>query len=105
MAKEKEKAARWEHKRQAEIEQSLRRKLAKKIEREREAEQRAEETAAERAKRNRPLSQREKDQKLALHVAATALAVSRGHEAPTLADFRECNGVPRSVADTRKNQD
>ncbi len=54
-AKEWERAARWEHKRQAEIEHGLRRKLAEKIEREREAERRAkelEEAAAERAKRN-----------------------------------------------------
>ncbi len=94
-----------EHKRQAKIEQGLRRKLVAKIELEREAERRAKEAAAEWAKRNRPLSQREIDQKLALHAAATALAVSRGREAPTLANFRECSGIPRPVGDTRKNED
>ena len=52
LAKERERAARWEHKRQAAIEQDLRRKLAEKIERERDPERRAEEeAAAEQAKR------------------------------------------------------
>jgi hypothetical protein len=38
LAKERKRAARWEHKRQAEIEQGLRRRLAEKIERERDPE-------------------------------------------------------------------
>ena len=73
LAKERERAARWEHKRQAAIEQDLRRKLAEKIERERDAERQAkDEAAAERAKRNA----------MAL---ATALAVVRGKSG--LTDF------------------
>ena len=65
LAKERERAARWEHKRQAAIEQDLRRKLAEKIERERDPERRAEEEAA---------AERAKSKGTAL---ATALAVAR----------------------------
>jgi len=73
LAKERERAARWEHKRQAAIEQDLRRKLAEKIERERDPERRAEEeAAAERAKRKGT-------------ALATALAVARGRSG--LTDF------------------
>ncbi len=43
------------------------------------------------------------DQKLELHAAAMALAESLGREASTLADLRECNGVPRCNGDTRKD--
>lgn len=73
LAKERERAARWEHKRQAAIEQDLRRKLAEKIERERDPERRAEEEAA---------AERAKSKATAL---ATALAVARGRSG--LTDF------------------
>jgi hypothetical protein len=63
LAKEREREVLWERKRQAAIEQDLLRKLVEKIEQEREAELRAKEAAAERASKNRPLSQREIDQK------------------------------------------
>jgi hypothetical protein len=73
LAKERERAARWEHKRQAAIEQGLREKLAEQIERERDPERRAEEeAAAERAKRKGT-------------ALATALAVARGRSG--LTDF------------------
>jgi hypothetical protein len=73
LAKERERAARWEHKRQAAIEQDLRRKLAEKIERERDPERRAKEEAA---------AERAKSKGTAL---ATALAVARGRSG--LTDF------------------
>ena len=73
LAKERERAARWKHKRQAAIKQDLWRKLAEKIERERDPERRAEEeAAAERAKRKET-------------ALATALAVARGRSG--LTDF------------------
>jgi hypothetical protein len=105
LANERERAKRWEHKRQAAIEQEWRGELAQKMERDRAAERRVKEATAERAKRNRSLSQRDVDQKLTLHAAATTLALSRDRKAQTLANFRECSGAPRRVVDTWKNQD
>ena len=54
MAKEREREARWEHKRQLAEKIERKRKLAENIEREREVERRAKEAVAARAKRNRP---------------------------------------------------
>ena len=81
----------------------MRRKLAEKIEREKEEEQRAKEEAAERARRNRPKTREEIESRRKLALAALALAVSRGRTWATLGDYRECNGVPRLVLESRKN--
>ena len=102
MAEERARESRFEHKRQALIEQHMRRKLAEKIARKNEEEQRAKEEAAERARRNRPKTQEEIDSRRALALAAHALAVSRGRICATLGDYRECNGVPRLVSESRK---
>ena len=99
MAEDRAREARFEHKRQALIEQNLRTKLAEKIEREKEEEQRAKEEAAERARRNRPKTREEIESRRKLALAALALAVSRGRTRATLGDYRECNGVPRLIRD------
>ena len=103
MAEQRAREARFEHKRQALIEQNLRMKLAEKIEREKEEEQRAKEEAAERARRNRPKTREEIESRRKLALAALALAVSRGRTRATLGDYRECNGVPRLVSESRNN--
>ena len=84
--------------RQAQIERALQRKLAERIERESEEARRAKEAAAERARRNRPKTPKKIEQELALFAAARVLAVSLGCQHPSLADFRECSGVPRQVS-------
>ena len=99
LAEDRAREARFKHKRQALIEQNLRRKLAEKIEREKEEEQRAKEEAAERARRNRPKTPKEIESRRKLALAALALAVSRGRTRATLGDYRECNGVPRLIRD------
>ena len=103
LAEDRAREARFEHKRQALIEENLRMKLAEKIEREKEEEQRAKEEAAELARRNRPKTPKEIESRRKLALAALALAVSRGRTCATLGDYRECNGVPRLVSESRKN--
>ena len=99
MAKERERKAQEEPRRQqAQIKLDLRKKITQKIERERDAQRRAKEAAGALARRNRPKIQREIEKKLALYAAAMALAVSHGRERASLADFRECNGVPHFVS-------
>ena len=104
LAEQRAREARFEHKRQALIEQNLRRKLAEKIEREKEEEQRAKKEAAERARRNRPKTQEEIERRRALALAAHALAVSRGRIRATLGDYRKCTGVPRLVEKMRSSK-
>ena len=101
MAEQRAREAKFEHERQALIEQNLRRKLAVKIEREKEEEQRAKEAVAERARRNKPKTQEEIERRRALTLAAHALAVSRGSTYATLGGYSECNGVPRQASSRR----
>ena len=103
LAEQRAREAKFEHERQALIEQNLRRKLAEKIEREKEEEQRAKEAEAERAGRNRPKTQEKIERVRVLHARAHAVAVSRGRTWATMGDYRECNGVPRQVSSSRKN--
>ncbi len=86
--------SRWK----AKMEQDLRRKLAQKIAQEKKSSDEPTpppELAS--AGRNRPKSQREIKETLALYAAATALAVSQGRIDPSFPDLRECSGVPRLV--------
>ena len=98
LAEQRAREAKFEHERQALIEENLRRKLAEKIEREKEEEQRAKEEAAERVRRNKPKTQEEIERRRALALAEHTLAVSRSRTYVTLGDYRECNGVPRQVS-------
>ncbi len=74
----------------------LQRKLAQQIEREKEEQPLAKETMAKLAKKNRPKSQKEMKETVALYEAATNLAVWQGSEKVSLADWRECSGVHRA---------
>ena len=95
MAEEKEKRAQEEHRRQAQIERDLRRELSRRTAYEKEKERRTTEAKAYLARR-RPMTQSEIEQKHALYAAATALATAKGREV-SLADIRECLGLPRAV--------
>ena len=86
MAKEEERQAQAEHRRQTAIEEGLKRDLLKRIEREEDGARRDKEAKEEQARRDRFL--RRLDQvRPAKWAAAKALAVSRGHEHPTRADI------------------
>ena len=99
MAEEKEKRAQEEHRRQAQIERDLRRELSIRTAYEKEKERRTTEAKAYLARR-RPMTQSEIEQKHALYAAATALATAKGREV-SLADIRECLGLPRAVEKPR----
>ncbi len=71
------------------------RKLAQQIEREKEEQPLAKETTASLARKNRPKSQKEKKETVALYAAATILAVSQGSKKASLADWHKCSGVHR----------
>jgi hypothetical protein len=94
MAAEEERKAKEEHRRQAQIEQSLRRNLAIQIEREKEMKSREKE-ARERKARN--AEQKNRWCSPAAYAGAKAIAVLKGRVLPVLADFREFNrsGPPR----------
>ena len=96
MAEEKEKE---EHRRQAQIERDLQRELSRRTAYEREKERRTKEAKAYWA-RSRTKTQSEIEQKHALYAAATALATAKGREV-SLADIRECLGLPRAVEKPR----
>ena len=90
MAKEEERQAQAEHRRQAAIEEGLKWNLPvlKRIEREEDDARRDKEAKEEQARRDRFL--RRLDQvRPAIWAAGNALAVSRGHEHPTRADLTD----------------
>jgi hypothetical protein len=94
MAEEEEKTAKEEHRRQAQIEQNLRRNLAEQIEREKEMKCRQKEAREQKARN----AQREKRWcSPAVYAGAKAIAVLKGRTLPILTDFREFNrsGPPR----------
>ena len=101
MAEEKEKRAQEEHRRQAQIERDLQRDLSRRTayHDEMEKEHRTKEAKAYWA-RSRIKTQSEREQQIALHAAATALATAKGREV-SLADYRECLGLPRAVEKLR----
>jgi hypothetical protein len=72
-----------------------RRKLVQQIEREKEEQPLVKETMAALAKKNRPKSQKEIKETVALSAAATNLAVSQGREKESLAEWHECSGLHR----------
>ena len=99
MAEEKEKKAQEEHRRQAQIERDQQRDLSRRAAYESEKERRTKEAKAYWA-RSRIKTQSEREQQIALHAAATALATAKGRTV-SLADYRECLGLPRAVEKLR----
>ena len=88
LAKEEERQAQAEHRRQAAIEEGLKRDLLKRIEREEDNARQNEEPKEEQARMSSFL--RRLDQvRPAIWAAAKALAVSRGHEHPTRAGLTD----------------
>jgi hypothetical protein len=93
LAKEEERQKQAEHRRQAAIEESLKRALLKRIELEQEVKRRDKEAKEEQARRDRCRARSDQAWP-ATWAAAKALAVSRGHEEPTRADLKDAlNGV------------
>ena len=94
MVAEEEKKKQEEHTRQAQVELDLRTKLAQAIERKKEKKHQDREDKKKTVSTKLATSLARK-QPLAAHLAAAkALAVSRGHQLPTFADFRDCHLAP-----------
>ena len=98
MAKEEERQAQAEHRRQDAIEEGLKRDLLRRIEREQDDARRDKEAKEEQVRRDRYLARLDQARP-ARWVAANALAVSRGHKQLTRADLKDawCGVCPGHV--------
>jgi hypothetical protein len=98
LAKEEERQAQAEHRRQDAIEEGLKRDLLRRIEREQDDARRDKEAKEEQVRRDRYLARLDQARP-ARWAAAKALAVSRGHEQPTRADLKDawCGVCPGHV--------